>query len=152
MYEEKRHLLNDVTALRSCSSVARGCVPRIHIWPPRRDERSGVPDWRRWGAATWLANITCADGTFAMLHESNTRLCKLLWAIFERLCKHVTNGFQLQQRGQCFTRAVAAFVNAKGSFFNGFKDISLVGVSCYSVDQKEVDKDSLTINANIKYG
>ncbi len=87
-----------------------------------------------------------------MLHESDTGLCKLLRAIFERLCKHITGGFQLQQHWQCFTRAVAAFVNAKGSFFIGFEDILLVGVSCYSVDQKEVDRDSLSITANIKYG
>ncbi len=78
-----------------------------------------------------------------MLHESDTGLCKLLRAIFEPLCKHFTGGCQLQQRRQCFTRSVAAFVNAKGSFFIGFEDILLVGVSCHSDDQKEVDRGSL---------
>ncbi len=43
MYEEKCSLLNDATRLRSCSGRMRGCVPRIGIWPPRRDEHPGVP-------------------------------------------------------------------------------------------------------------
>ncbi len=33
-------------------------------------------------------------GTFVMLHENNTRLCKRKWAIFEWFCKHFTGGRQ----------------------------------------------------------
>ncbi len=40
--EENYSLLNDVTRWRSCSGVIRGCAPRIRIWPPSCDERSGA--------------------------------------------------------------------------------------------------------------
>ncbi len=54
--EENYCLLNDVTRWRSCSGMMRGCVPRIRIWPPGCDKRSGAligtgetprPDWPR---------------------------------------------------------------------------------------------------------
>ncbi len=50
----KKSFLNGVTRWRSCSSVPRGCVNRISLWPLRRDDHSGVligaggrrrPDW-----------------------------------------------------------------------------------------------------------
>ncbi len=34
--------MNDAVRWRSRSGVMRGCVIRIRLWPPRRDERSGV--------------------------------------------------------------------------------------------------------------
>ncbi len=52
----------------ACFSVARGCVNSIRIWPPRRDERSGVligvggtrrSDWLRWDVAFCVVQVGC---------------------------------------------------------------------------------------------
>ncbi len=42
MYYKKYRPLNDVKRWRSCLGVPRGCVNRIRLWPPRRDDHSGV--------------------------------------------------------------------------------------------------------------
>ncbi len=42
MYSGRYSLKNDVKRWRSCSGVPRGCVHRIHLWPLRRDDHSGV--------------------------------------------------------------------------------------------------------------
>ncbi len=42
MYNENHRLFNGVTSWRLCSGVPHGCVNRICIWPPKREERSSV--------------------------------------------------------------------------------------------------------------
>ncbi len=38
----KYSLENGIQRLRSCSTVPRGCVPRIRLWPLGHDDHSGV--------------------------------------------------------------------------------------------------------------
>ncbi len=42
MYQVKYSLLNGITSWRLCSVVPGGCVNRIRLWPPKRDDHSGV--------------------------------------------------------------------------------------------------------------
>ncbi len=62
MYWGKYSLLSDLTKWRSCSGVARGCVPRIRRWPLRRDDCSadliGAAETRR---CDWLARLKASD-------------------------------------------------------------------------------------------
>ncbi len=42
MFYGKYSLLNNITRVCLCSSVPRGCVNRVHLWPLRCDDLSGV--------------------------------------------------------------------------------------------------------------
>ncbi len=62
MYLGKSSLLNYIKSWRSRSGVPRGCVNRIRLWPPTRDDHSGVligADGER--RTDWPAHVLAND-------------------------------------------------------------------------------------------
>ncbi len=60
----EKNLKNGIQRLRSCSTVPRGCVPRIRLWPLERDDHSavliGAGGERRSG---WPASVLANDAS-----------------------------------------------------------------------------------------
>ncbi len=58
----KFSLMNEITKWRPCSGVSRGYVNRIHLWPLRRDDHSGVLiGTGGTGRSNWPARVLAND-------------------------------------------------------------------------------------------
>ncbi len=76
-----------------------------------------------------------AAGTFVMLHENGTRLCKRKRAIFDWFCKHFTGGRQGGTTLEMIHEGNSVFCRNRGVVFTDFGGILLVGVIWYSDNQ-----------------